>query len=111
MISHKSSFIEEKYVNGQDINIKFPDNKRNLIYIYLESMEATYLSEELGGSFKENLIPNLSTLANEGINFSSNLGLGGYYTPTCTGWTIAALFAHTAGVHLDIPIDTNNYEG
>ena len=34
-----STFIEEHYVDGRDISIQFPENKRNLILIYLESME------------------------------------------------------------------------
>ena len=34
-----SSFIEDNYVDPADVSIRFPEKKRNLIYIYMESME------------------------------------------------------------------------
>ena len=37
--------------------MSFPSKKRNLIHIYLESIENTYLSEELGGYMNYNLMP------------------------------------------------------
>ena len=42
------------------MELTFPDKKRNLIYIFLESMENTYSSKENGGNYKEDLIPELS---------------------------------------------------
>lgn len=38
----KSNFIEENYADPKNIDLEFPEQKRNLIYIYLESMETTY---------------------------------------------------------------------
>ena len=35
----ESTFIEDNYVDPNDVKITFPDKKKNLIYIYLESME------------------------------------------------------------------------
>ena len=37
-----STLIEDNYVNPSQTTITFPEKKRNLIYIYLESMESTY---------------------------------------------------------------------
>lgn len=39
--------------------------QKNLIYIYLESMETTYADENNGGAFTENYIPELTKLAQE----------------------------------------------
>ena len=42
--THDSSFISKEYVRPEKTNIEFPEQKRNLIYIFLESMETTYYS-------------------------------------------------------------------
>ncbi|MCR5673054.1 MAG: hypothetical protein K6F87_05000, partial [Lachnospiraceae bacterium] len=53
------------------------DKKKNLIYIYMESMETTYASREVGGEQPENnYIPNLTRIADENISFSDEEGLG-----------------------------------
>ena len=44
------SFIEEYYVDPSDVTITFPEQKRNLLMIYLESTEVTFSSEEYGGA-------------------------------------------------------------
>ena len=45
----ESNFIKENYINPKEVNITFPKEKPNLIYIYLESMENSALSKENGG--------------------------------------------------------------
>ena len=40
--SKTSDFIKLEYVDPEDVKLTFPNKKRNLIYIYLESMENTY---------------------------------------------------------------------
>ena len=52
----------------------FPKEKRNLIHIYLESIETTYLSKELGGYMKTNLMPELTQLAGGGRQLFSYAG-------------------------------------
>ena len=52
-----SSFIEENYVSPQNVTITFPEVKRNLIYIYLESMESTFISKQNGGCMQNDIIP------------------------------------------------------
>ena len=44
-----SNFIEENYVETKDVQITFPEEKQNLIYIFLESMENTYSNTQNGG--------------------------------------------------------------
>ena len=43
-----SKLYEEHYVDPQNVELEFKE-KRNLIHIYLESVENTYLSKEDGG--------------------------------------------------------------
>lgn len=99
-----STFYEEEYRDPETVEITFPEKKRNLIYIYLESMETTFLSEAEGGALKENVIPELYDLARDNINFSPNTGVGGFFSPAGTTWTIAAMLAQTAGVPLKTPV-------
>lgn len=105
---HTSEIYEQKYVNPAKQNYKFPEKKRNLIYIFMESMETTYLSEDLGGATKDNVIPGLSELMKENISFTDKSNHG-FYVPSGTGWTIAGMVGQTAGVNLNIPIDGNSY--
>lgn len=107
-----TTIFEDYYADPQKTEIIFPEEKRNLIYIYLESMEMTYLSTEQGGASETNLIPELSELAENNINFSQGEGLGGARTSTGSTWTIAAMISTTAGVPLSLPKDvwTNGYK-
>ena len=57
-----SHFIEDQYADPDKVEVTFPEKKRNLIYIYLESMENTFADAESGGSFPDNLIPNLTEI-------------------------------------------------
>ena len=87
----------------------FPDHKRNLVVIYLESMETTMLSEINGGAWEKSVAPELENLAINNINFSNTDQLGGAYPVTGATWTVAGLVASTAGIPLKIPIDGNEY--
>lgn len=106
-----STMIEENYVSPESVSIKFPKQKRNLIYIYLESMETTYSSKQAGGALDIDLMPELTNLALENISFSNKDSLGGAIQFIGTGWTIGGLVAQTAGIPLKIPIELNSYNG
>ena len=106
----KSDFIEENYVDPRDVKMQFPEKKRNLIHIYLESMENTYMSKELGGYMDENLIKPLSDLSEEGINFSHRAeGLGGPVATTGTTWSVAAMVNMNTGLPMKVPVSKKNY--
>ena len=106
-----SSFIDDNYVEAKDVQITFPEEKRNLIYIYLESMETTYASYEEGGAFEEGCIPELVKIAQENEDFSGDsLELNGGYSTPGTTWTMGALFSQTSGIPLNIAIDGNSME-
>lgn len=106
-----TDLYESEYVDPDTVQIDFPDEKRNLVYIYLESMEVSYLSEELGGAMEENLIPELYELAKENTCFShSKDEVGGFYTTAGATWTIGSMVAQTAGIPLKTPTeDVNQY--
>ncbi len=97
-----STVYEDYYVDPDDVRIYDTDGKKkNLIYIYLESMETTYLPTELGGAQEmNNYIPNLAALANdpENVTFSDGDALGGFHSISGTAWTMGALMSTTAGV-------------
>lgn len=106
-----SDFIEANYVNPADVELVFPERKRNLIYIFLESMEVTYADRESGGAFEENCIPELTRLALENEDFSGeNSALNGGYSMPYTTWTIGGMFAQTSGLPLQIDMQNNNMD-
>lgn len=105
-----SEFIEENYIDPASANLKFPEQKRNLIFIYLESMENTFLSKDLGGYMNENLIPELTKLADEGYVFShTDNKLGGFLPSTGAGWSVASMVNMGFGVPMKVPTDGNSY--
>ena len=99
--SIESNFFEANYIDPKKVEIKFPKNKRNLIYIYAESMESTYTNKENGGGFVSDFIPELTILANSNINFSKNASLGGAHVSYNASWTMAGIVANTAGIPLE----------
>ena len=106
-----SSFIDDNYADPAETELTFPGQKRNLIYIFLESMETTYADKNSGGAFPVNYIPELTELAQVNEDFSGADGkLNGGTSLTYTTWTAAALFAQTSGLPLRIPIDGNSMD-
>ncbi|MCI5649745.1 MAG: sulfatase-like hydrolase/transferase [Fusicatenibacter sp.] len=105
--SQYSTIAEDYYVDPATAVITFPEQKRNLIYIYLESMESTYSDKTHGGAYDHNFIPALTELAMDNINFSNSDLLGGAYCTTGTTWTMGGLFAQTSGLPLKIAANGN----
>ena len=106
-----SSFIDDNYVDAKNVQITFPQEKRNLIYIYLESMETTYADIESGGAFENGCIDELTEIAMENEDFSGSTSAinGGYSLPGTT-WTMGGIFAHTAALPLTLPMSNNNMD-
>lgn len=104
-----STFIEEEYVDPSQVNITFPEEKQNLIYIYLESIENTFASKEDGGMYEIDRMPELTQLAKENISFSNSEKLGGALYALGTNWTVASMVSQTSGVPLKISIEQNSY--
>lgn len=106
--TNDSTFIAEEYVNPEEVNVEFLDEKKNLIYIFLESMETTFYSTENGGLSENELMPEIAQLAKKYEDFSDTDTLGGAYALNGSTWTIAAMTAQTAGVPLKIGIEGNS---
>ncbi len=98
-----TTLFEDYYVDPNEVDITFPEEKRNVIYIFLESMETTYMTEEDGGSSPVDYIPELTALAKDNLNFSERDGVGGGRTTTGSTWTIGAMISHTSGLPLCLP--------
>lgn len=107
----ESNFIEDEYVDPTDVEVVFPEQKRNLIYIFLESMETTYSDVDDGGAFDENVIPELTEIAQTNEDFSgADPKLNGGYSLAGTTWTMGAMFAQTSGLPLNISISANDMD-
>lgn len=101
--SQKSTFYETYYADPAKVKMTFPDKKKNLVLIFVESLEATFSDKD-----GDNLIPKTAEIAlKKGINFSDTDGLGGAEQVAATGWTQAALVSQTCGIPLRLPINGN----
>ncbi|MCD8331269.1 MAG: LTA synthase family protein, partial [Oscillospiraceae bacterium] len=94
----QTTIYENYYVDPASVSILSLDDRKNLIYIYVESLETTYASVEDGGRQSVNYIPQLTQLAGENLNFSDTGTLGGFHNLNGSNYTVAALFATTTGL-------------
>lgn len=107
----EDSFIDVNYVDPMSVSITSPEKKRNLIYIYMESMESTYADKKNGGAFDVNYIPNLTDISKENESFSGNNNkVNGFATLNGTTWTMGALFSQASGLPLRVALDSNDMD-
>lgn len=106
-----TNIYEEYYVDSSEVEITFPEQKRNLIIISVESLETSLCSKENGGGWNNLLIPELEKLALDNINFSNTNKLGGALSVPGTTFTSGGLVAYTAGIPLVTPATKNNNSG
>lgn len=97
-----SEFYKKEYINPDSVHIGFRE-KKNLILIFLESMEYNFQDSANGGNAPKNLIPEIS----EYIKNEQSFTPGG--TPVAgMGWTIADIIAKTCGLPLVLPPSIRN---
>lgn len=104
-----SNFIKDNYKVGE---VRLPDaGKRNLITIYVESLETTLFTKKQGGEWNYEVIPELYDLLNDedSIYFSSDDKSAGEYNLYGTTWTTASIVANSTGLPFKIPIKQNDY--
>lgn len=105
--SSNSVIYDSHYVSPDETVITFPEKKRNLIYIFLESMENTYASKEEGGSQERNYISGLTELIKESssVNFSNTEKIGGasVFVPAISH-TMGSTVAQTSGIAMNTTI-------
>ncbi len=100
-----SSVFDSYYVDPKEAGLKAPEKKRNLIFIFLESMESTFSDMESGGSMDRNRIPHLTELAKQNLRFSHHdKPVGGFRNSDGTSWTTSAAFGAMSGLPLSIPL-------
>lgn len=98
-ISNYSTFIDEHYVAPADLAITFPERKKNLVLLVLESMENT-----LYEAMPEPVNPKLKALQERSLTFKNLKSVTG------TEWTVAGLTSYLFGLPVNLPLDWNQYD-
>lgn len=94
----KSTYVGDNYVMPTSENVKMPKKKRNLIHIWMESVENSYYSKELGGYDDKNLMQDLAKLSDSGVSFSHTDKHGGPQQTYASGHSIAGMVNMNSGV-------------
>lgn len=106
-IVNPSKIYENHYVDPQTVELSFPEKKKNVIHIMLESMENSVFSEKSGGAFRESVVPELESLALDNISFSPNENIAsGLFVPSGCNWTAAGMVCQSAGAGMRYGIST-----
>lgn len=105
---HTTAIYEDFYVDPNSVEIAAGRPAKNLICLYLESMETTYASEAAGGRQPQSYIPELTAIAKEHCSFSHSQQLGGFHSVAGTTWTMGSLFATTSGLPYAFPVGGNS---
>lgn len=94
-----SKFFAENYINPDSVKIIAPEQKRNLILIYLESLETTFSDKEHGGNQDSNLIPEITELSLQNISFGKNNNhIGGGFDTKGTNHTFGSFHTRSLGI-------------
>lgn len=105
-----STFIEEHYVDTAEVTLTFPQEKRNLINIYIESAETTFQDRANGGLSDVNYTPEMTRIAAQNLTFSQSDLIQGAAVAPGGGWTTAGLVTQTSGTPLQTFSNNNNDE-
>lgn len=106
-----SNFIQNNYVNPKTTNIKFPNKKRNLIMIFVESLETSLFTKSQGGYWDYEVIPELyKILEDEDTTVFYNKNKSELMNQLDTSaWTTGGDVSNTTGLTLKIPIQRSSY--
>lgn len=107
-VNNPTVLYEGYYRDPTETKITFPEKKRNLIHLVLESMETSFMDYNNNGE-SVNLIPNLTKLMEDNFTVSKTGAYDGLDQAPLTNWTVASLVAQTSGVPLNVYTDRNNY--
>ena len=90
ILSHtKTTLFEQHYIAPETLKLTFPEHKKNLVLIYLESFEQNFTKEEY---YQKNLLPNLQKLQQEGQSVKNFSNLPG------ATFSIGAIVASHCGI-------------
>lgn len=91
-----SQLYRDHYVFPDSVQIESKESYRNLILIFMESMETNFAQ----------YTPEINSLADSAVNFvPGGVSLSG------TSWTIAGIMGKVCGLPLSIPLSDNEYQG
>lgn len=108
----ESTLYSDYYVDPKTVDITFPDKPKNLIYIFLESMEISAADETSGGGKSFNAIPELTSLALQNDDFNGEeQTLNGAVPLYNSTWTIGGMVAQSSGLPLGINHNLSNVKG
>lgn len=102
-MNSSSEFLAENYVNPRD-SVSFPEKKRNLLHIYMESVENSYYDRAHGGYDDRNYMPDLLKLNEQGVYFSNTDTMGGPHQTFGSVHSVAAMINMEAGVPMKTSI-------
>ncbi|MCR5228747.1 MAG: sulfatase-like hydrolase/transferase [Solobacterium sp.] len=110
--NYDSEVFNLYYSDPSETKIIFPEKKKNLIYIFAESLEISTADENAGGGKSFNAVSELTDLAlkNDCFNGQEEQLNGAYALNNCT-WTIAGIVAQTCGIPLRIDHGLSNKRG
>lgn len=106
----KSKFIEINYVTPEKVPVTF-DEKRNLIFIIVESLETTFFTKEQGGQWNYEVTPELYKLLTDEDSttfYNNNLAEQMVMLKRNT-WTTAGVIVNTTALPFKVIIDGNQY--
>ena len=108
-LNSNSSIIKDNYIPAQKVNIEFPNNKRNLIIISVESLENTLFTQQQRGNWEYEIIKELYDIRNadNAITFNKNNGM---YMLTGASYTTSSLIANASGVPVKVGTYYNGYK-
>lgn len=86
----KSQFFEDNFTPVQDTLVSVDGNTKNLIVIFLESIENNFFE----------YMPELKKIAQENYSFNNGPALGGGYSVVGTTFTMSSIIANTTGLPL-----------
>lgn len=89
-LPEKSQFFKDNFTPVQDSLISVDGNTKNLILIFLESIENNFFE----------YMPELKKIAQENYSFNNGPGLGGGYSVVGTTFTMSSIIANTTGLPL-----------
>ena len=107
-MQRNSDFIEKNYIDPKNVNVTFDENKKNLILIFVESLENSLFTKEQGGIWDYEIIPELYDLlnSNNSINFNPSYGM---YMIQGASYTTSSIITNTTGVPLKIGYDRQGF--
>ena len=107
----ESSVIEDNYVNPKDVEVTFKE-KRNLVFILVESLETSMFTKDQGGYFDYELVPELYDLLNDkdSVVFYDKNKAQTVNMIEGASWTTASIVSNLSGVPLKADLGNKIYD-